>query len=35
MSRHMQDGLLAVAPRLALVILAAGIIQLLMHWAGN
>ena len=34
-SRALQDGLLAVAPRLALVVLAAGVVQVLMHWAGN
>ncbi|MQB43303.1 hypothetical protein [Rhizobium sp. ICMP 5592] len=31
----LQKGLLAVAPRLALVVLAAGVVQALMHWAGN
>ncbi|MFS8113946.1 hypothetical protein QD460_19650 [Rhizobium jaguaris] len=34
-SHGLQNGLLAIAPRLALVILAAGVIQVLMHWAGN
>lgn len=34
-SHALQDGLLAIVPRLALVVLAAGIIQVLMHWAGN
>lgn len=29
------NGLRAIAPRLALVFLGAGIIQALMHWAGN
>ncbi|MEZ2224192.1 hypothetical protein [Rhizobium sp. RCC_161_2] len=31
----LQDGLLAIAPRLALVVLAAGVVQVLMHWAVN
>lgn len=31
----LQDGLLAVAPRLAVVVLAAGVVQVLMHWAVN
>lgn len=34
-SHALQDGLLAIAPRLALVVLAAGVIQVLMHLAGN
>jgi hypothetical protein len=31
----LQDGLRAIAPRLALVFFAAAAIQVLMHWAGN
>ena len=34
-SYALQDGLLAIAPRLALVVLAAGVVQVLMHWAVN
>lgn len=34
-SHALQDGLLAIAPRLALVVLAAGVVQVLMHWAVN
>lgn len=34
-SHALQDGLLAIAPRLALVVLAAGVVQVLMHWVVN
>ncbi|MBB3453500.1 hypothetical protein FHT86_001756 [Rhizobium sp. BK313] len=34
-SNALKNGLLAIAPRLALVFLAAAVIQVLMHWAGN
>lgn len=34
-SHALQDGLLAIAPRLVLVLLAAGVVQVAMHWAVN
>lgn len=31
----LHDGLIAIAPRLALVFLIAGAVQMLMHWFGR
>jgi hypothetical protein len=34
-SHALQNGLRAIAPRLALVFFAAAIVQMLVHWLGN
>ncbi|WP_092573644.1 hypothetical protein [Rhizobium lusitanum] len=34
-SQALLDGLHAVAPRLGLVFLIAGVLQMLLHWAGH
>ncbi len=34
-SQALLDGLHAVAPRLGLVLLIAGVLQMLLHWAGH